>query len=115
MRKRRSDRNHIIYQIRNKQTEEFYIGITALIGKAYLCTIKKRWKQHLSRAKTQNLEWSICENIRKYGELNFEISIIEVIRGKSEAHAREMELIKERKPHLNTTANKRIIVNNFIA
>jgi hypothetical protein len=106
MRKKRSDRNHIIYQIRNKQTEEFYIGITALKGRAYKWSIEKRWKQHVSRAKTQDLQWSICENIRNYGEISFEISILEVIRGKAEAHLRETELIKELNPQLNTTSCK---------
>ncbi len=104
MRKRRSDRNHIVYQIRNKQTEEFYIGITALRGRAYKFSIEKRWKQHISRAKTQDLNWSLCESIRQWGENSFEISILEVIRGKTEAHLREVQLIKERKPKLNTAS-----------
>lgn len=104
MRKKRSDRNHIVYQIRNKQTEEFYIGITALRGRAYKFSIEKRWKQHISRAKTQDLNWSLCESIRQWGENSFEISILEVIRGKAEAHLREVQLIKERKPKLNTAS-----------
>ena len=104
MRKKRSDRNHIIYQIRNKETEEFYIGITALKGRAYKWSVEKRWKQHISRAKTETKQWTICENIRQYGETSFEISILEVIRGKAEAHLRETQLIKELKPQLNTVS-----------
>jgi hypothetical protein len=106
MRKKRSDRNHIVYRIQNKQTEEFYIGITALRGRAYKGSIEKRWKQHISRAKTQDKQWTLCENIRQYGEFNFEISILEVVRGKAEAHLREVQLIKELNPKLNTASCK---------
>jgi predicted GIY-YIG superfamily endonuclease len=106
MRKKRSDRNHIVYQIVNKQTEEFYIGITALQGRAYKFSIQKRWKQHISRAKTQDLDWTLCNSIRQHGPESFDISILEVIRGKSEAHSREVQLIRELKPQLNLASNK---------
>jgi hypothetical protein len=106
MRKKRSDRNHIVYRIQNKQTEEFYIGITQCIGRAYLGSIKKRWKQHISRAKTQSHEWSLCNSIREYGVDAFKIEFLEVIRGKAEAHLREVQLIHELKPQLNLASNK---------
>jgi len=106
MRKRRTDRNHIIYKIENKCTGEFYIGITVLRGKAYLGSIKLRFRQHVSRANTQDLDWSLCNSIRSYGAESFDISIVEVVRGKKIAHARETELIKELKPVLNVTSNK---------
>ena len=106
MRKKRSDRNHIVYQIRNKETEEFYIGITSLKGRAYKWSIEKRWKQHISRAKTQDLDWTLCNSIRQYGSDSFIISILEVIRGKAEAHFREVQLIHELKPQLNLASNK---------
>jgi hypothetical protein len=44
----------------------------------------------------------LCVAIRKYGPDNFHVGILEVVRGKSEAHIRERELIRERKPKLNT-------------
>ncbi len=104
MRKRRTDRNHIIYKIENKSTGEFYIGITVLRGKAYLGSIKLRFRQHVSRATTQELDWSLCNSIRSYGAESFDISIVEVVRGKRPAHIRETELIKELQPSLNTTS-----------
>lgn len=104
MRKKRSDRNHIIYKVTNTVTEELYIGITQCIGRAYLGSIKKRWKQHISRAKTQTHDWSLCRSIREYGETSFKIEIFEVVRGKSLAHSREVELIHELKPTLNTAS-----------
>ena len=104
MRKKRSDRNHIIYKITNEVTNEIYIGITQCLGRAYLGSIKKRFKQHVSRAFNDNLEWSICRSIREYGEIAFKIEIHEIIRGKRLAHSRETEIIHELKPQLNTTS-----------
>jgi group I intron endonuclease len=106
MRKKRCDRNHIIYKIDNTVTGEFYIGITQLIGRAYLASIKKRFRQHISRAYNDNLDWRLCESIRSYGPDSFNISIYEIVRGKSAVHKREVELIKELKPALNTSSNK---------
>jgi hypothetical protein len=103
-RKRRSDRNHIIYKIENSVTGEFYIGITAVSGRAYLHSLKSRWKKHLSRWKTQNPEWNLYKSMTEYGETHFKPSIIEVIRGKAEAHLRECQLIKTLRPTLNTTS-----------
>ena len=109
MRKKRCDRNHIIYKITNQFTGEFYIGITQCIGRAYLGSIKKRWKQHVSRANTQTHEWSLCLSIREYGENAFKVEFVEVVRGKKPAHSREVELIHELKPTLNTAS---IVIEN---
>lgn len=104
MRKKRSDRNHIIYKITNQVTDEIYIGVTQCIGRAYLGSIKKRFKQHVSRAFNENLEWAICKSIRDYGEKSFRLEIFEIVRGKKPAHSREVEIIKELKPQLNTSS-----------
>ena len=104
MRKKRSDRNHIIYKVTNTFTQELYIGITQCIGRAYLGSIKKRWKQHVSRANTQTHQWSLCNSIRQYGEQSFKIELVEVVRGKKPAHSREVELIHELNPSLNTAS-----------
>lgn len=112
MRKKRCDRNHIIYKITNQVTDEIYIGITQCIGRAILFSIKKRFAQHVSRATTQNFEWSLCNSIRQYGPNNFKIEVVEVVRGKSTAHSREVELIHELKPHLNVSSNKQLQYEN---
>jgi group I intron endonuclease len=106
MRKRRSDRNHIIYTITNKITEEIYIGITAIQGKAVHRSLMARWKKHLSRSRNQDLDWNLYRSIEKHGESQFSIRLYEVIRGKSNAHKREVELIKLLNPTLNSTHNK---------
>lgn len=105
MRKKRSDRNHIIYQITNSVTTEIYIGITQCLGRAYLRSIKKRFSQHVSRAFNQDLNWSLCNSIRSYGPDAFRIEIIKVVRGKAEAHKEEVQLIKELHPQLNVASN----------
>jgi predicted GIY-YIG superfamily endonuclease len=112
MRKKRCDRNHIIYQITNQVTGEFYIGITQCIGRAILFSIKKRFNQHVSRATTQNFDWTLCNSIRQYGADNFKIKVIEIVRGKSTAHSKEVELIHELRPQLNVSSNKVQYENN---
>ena len=104
MRKLRSDRNHIIYKIDNTCTGDFYIGVTVLRVKSYLVSIKLRLKQNISRAQTQELQWALCESIRNHGPQSFNISMLEIVRGKRPAHSRETELIKEMQPRLNTTS-----------
>jgi hypothetical protein len=106
MRKRRSDRNHIIYQITNKVNGEFYIGLTAVAGRAYKKSLTNRWRKHTSRSKNESFDWNIYQSIRSFGTTQFEIRPLEIIRGKSEAHRREIELIKQLKPRLNSTHNK---------
>ena len=49
MRKKRSDRNHIIYAV-TADTGETYIGLTVAIGQAYLRSVKVRVQKHISRA-----------------------------------------------------------------
>jgi group I intron endonuclease len=106
MRKRRSDRTHIIYKITNELNNEFYIGITVLQGRAFLGSLQKRWKEHVSRAIHETRNWNLCNAIREYGPQYFKIEIFETIRGKRSAHSREIQLIRELKPQLNTSSVK---------
>jgi hypothetical protein len=69
-RKKRSDRNHVIYLITNVLTGHQYIGITAATGRDL--------------------------------ELVYEVNVLDVVRGKEQAHLKEMELVKKYKPTLNT-------------
>lgn len=100
-RKRRSDRNHIIYVITNTATNEQYIGITGVNS-----TIKKslfvRIRKHVQRAYAEDKAWGLYENIRKYGTDVFNYGIVEIVRGKANAHQRELQLIKQYCPKLNT-------------
>jgi len=101
-RKRRSDRKHLVYRIDNLVTGEFYIGITVVTGAAFIKSVKARFKRHVSRALNENKQWNLCNSIREYGPTNFQPTIIEHIIGKAAAHIREVQLINELNPQLNT-------------
>ena len=99
-RKSRSDRKHLIYSLSVRGQE--YIGVTFVERSAVNKSLTRRWKKHVQRALTENKNWKLCIAIRKYGPDAFLVSVLDVVRGKSAAHQVERELIKTRKPKLNT-------------
>lgn len=99
-RKARSDRKHIIYSLSVNGRE--YIGVTFVDKGRINASLTRRWNKHVQRALAEDKGWKLCEAIRKHGADKFTVSVIEVVRGKSAAHVRERELIRERKPKLNT-------------
>jgi hypothetical protein len=100
-RKRRTDRNHIIYEIRT--AEGSYIGVTAKTESTVLKSIRSRAAKHFYRAKKESKEWLLCAVLRGYNSKDeIDIRAVEMIRGKKAAHARERELIAEMNPELNT-------------
>ena len=104
-RKRRSDRNHVIYLITNVLTGSQYIGITAATGRAFNRSAKVRLQKHFSRARKENWEWKLYMDMANYLddlELVYEVSVLDVVRGKDAVHQREMELVRKYKPILNT-------------
>ena len=101
MRAKRSDRNHIIYQITGP--EGVYIGVTAKTESTVLKSIRARAAKHFYRAQRETKAWALCELLRSYAskeEINIEP--LEMVRGKAAAHARERELIRELRPFYNT-------------
>ena len=102
-RKRRTDRNHVIYVIRCVKTDHEYIGLTAVsYGGNVKRTMYRRFQKHVQRAMAESKDWGLSRAIRKHGADKFNISELEIIRGKRPAHARETELIKSLDPRLNT-------------
>lgn len=98
--KRRSDRNHVIYRLTCEDTGQTYIGITAArFPSNMLRTVKYRWIQHCYKAAKEKLQWPLHEAIRKYDSWSYEV--LEIVRGKIECHARERELIATFNPELN--------------
>lgn len=98
MRKKRNDRNYILYQITvDNQT---YIGLTVALGSAILRAVKVRVQKHISRAFVENKNWMLCDAIRNAETIQYEV--IEVVRGRKNAYQRERELIAECQPELNT-------------
>lgn len=98
MRKKRSDRNHVLYQL--TIGEQTYIGLTVAIGQAYLRSVKVRVQKHMSRAKKEFKDWAICEALRSDEAIQYEV--LEVVRGRKAAHSRERQLIEKLSPSLNT-------------
>jgi len=100
-RKKRSDRNHIIYELRVPQGN--YIGVTAKTESTVLKSVKARAAKHFYRAKTETKDWSLCIALRELTDKNeIEIVVHEIVRGKADAHKREVEIRRAVKPTLNT-------------
>lgn len=100
-RKRRTDRNHIIYELRVNGLN--YIGVTAKTETTINKSVLARAAKHFYRAKKEAKDWLLCQELRKLNSKDdIEVLVHEVIRGKAAAHKREVELRRELKPALNT-------------
>jgi hypothetical protein len=102
-RKRRTDRNQVIYFIQDKVTLEYYIGLTAVCYAGNVRkTLTRRMQKHMQRALAENKDWGLSRALREKGADRFVFGVIEIVRGKRPAHARETELINTLQPALNT-------------
>lgn len=101
-RKRRNDRNHVIYEITCDVTGDTYIGITVCRGRAIMKSVETRWKGHIYHACVEKRNLKLAATIRHNGPEAFSKRVLEVVRGKLAAHARETILIKKLRPTLNT-------------
>ena len=100
-RKKRTDRNHIIYELRVNGLN--YIGVTAKTESTVNKSVLARAAKHFYRAKTETKNWLLCQELRKLADKSeIEVYVHEVIRGKAEAHKREVELRRMIRPALNT-------------
>ena len=101
IRKKRTDRNHIIYELRVNGLN--YIGVTAKTESTINKSVLARAAKHFYRAKTETKNWLLCQELRKLTDKSeIEVLVHEVIRGKAAAHKREVEIRRELKPILNT-------------
>ena len=99
-RKKRTDRNHIVYKLQVKNL--VYIGVTFVEQASPKKSLARRWRKHVQRALAEDRSWRLCDAIRKYGPDAFVVEVVQVVRGKANAHVLERELIRELKPKLNT-------------
>lgn len=100
-RKKRVDRNHIIYELRVNGLN--YIGVTAKTESTVQKSVRVRANKHFYRAKTEDKNWLLCAELRKLNSKDdIEIVVHEVVRGKAAAHKREVEIRRAVKPALNT-------------
>ena len=101
-RKKREDRMHAIYSLTSLSTGKTYIGLTVCAGNTPKKAVEGRWQRHVTRAFTQNKDWDLCSAIREYSPMDFEVTVLETVRGKLNAHRRERELTKQLSACLNT-------------
>jgi hypothetical protein len=100
-RKKRVDRNHIIYELVVNGLN--YIGVTAKTESTVNKSVLSRAAKHFYRAKTETKNWLLCAELRKLNDKSeIEVYVHEVIRGKVAAHKREVEIRRMVKPVLNT-------------
>ena len=100
-RRPRSDRTHIIYELRVAGGN--YIGVTAKTETTILKSLRSRAAKHFYRAKTENLDWTLCRALRALADKSeIEMLVHEIVRGKAAAHKREVEIRRAVKPTLNT-------------
>jgi hypothetical protein len=102
LRKKRSDRNHVLYKITCVDTGDSYVGLTVAQGQAFLKSVKLRWQKHVSRSVRENKEWTLYECLRENSDSEWTYEVLEVVRGRKPAHQREREIIRELSPSLNT-------------
>ena len=101
LRKKRVDRNHIIYELRVAGGN--YIGVTAKTETTINKSVLARAAKHFYRAKRESKDWLLCSALRTLADKSeIEVYVHEVIRGKAAAHLREVELRRLFKPTLNT-------------
>ena len=100
MRKKRSDRNYVLYQLTAGTST--YVGLTVAQGQAFLRSVKVRVQKHFSRALTEDKAWTLCQTIRDNPQGDWRYEVLEVVRGRKAAHQRERTLIAERQATLNT-------------
>jgi len=102
-RKKRTDRNHIIYELTNVINGKQYLGVTQAIGRRFNYSVLRRFQKHISRAKKENWDWELYKDMRKYGPDVYDVYLIEVVRGKAEVHIKETELLQRYEYKLNST------------
>ena len=100
MRKKRSDRTHIVYMLTSGS--DFYIGVTAKTASTVKRSVMTRCMKHLYRSRSEDKSWALYEALRERGTGAFTVSVLAVLRGKTAAHGYERDLIRAHRPRLNT-------------
>lgn len=96
----RNDCNYVIYEAVDQKGMN-YIGLTRKTTTESK-SVKERWRKHLSRARNENRLWALYVYLKTGGlDHAWEHRVLEVIRGRRAAYARERELVKLMQPSLN--------------
>ena len=100
-RKRRNDRNQVIYLLTCMPTGERYIGLTVARSRAYKRSVNIRFDAHIRNATVYNKDTLLYQAMRAHGPTSFQREVLEVIRGKAEGHKRELEIARNLGVELN--------------
>lgn len=101
-RKKRCDRNHVIYMVTCPETNDFYVGLTVAQGRAFLNSVKVRFQKHVSSAKCNTKNWAFAEFLRSNPDAEYQYEVLDIVRGRKAAHELERALIAFFEPTLNT-------------
>ncbi len=98
----RRDSNYIIYEMTCEDTGASYIGLTRKGALTPAKAVKERWRKHVSRARNEDRKWALYVYLKTGGlTMTWTHRIIEIVRGRAEAYAREREIVKSVRPELN--------------
>lgn len=98
----RKDSNYIIYEVTCDETGASYIGLTRKGNTTPVKAVKERWRKHTSRARNEDRKWPLYVYLKSGGlTMSWTHRIIEIVRGRAEAYAREREIVKTVQPMLN--------------
>ena len=100
-RKRRNDRNQVIYLLTCVVTGERYVGLTVARTRAHKKSMNIRCEAHVRNATVYGKDTLLYRAMRAHGPNTFRKEVLEVVRGKAEAHRRELEIARELKVELN--------------
>ena len=110
-RKKRNDRNHVIYKL-TAPTGEEYIGVTFARRRAFKRSARIRFDAHCRNAFDYGHDTLLAKSLREHGRAAFAREVLEVVRGKQNAHDRERELIANIRPALNMEGMGRKVNSN---
>lgn len=98
----RQDSNYIIYEAVCPATGASYIGLTRKGTVTPAKAVAERWRRHLSRARCEQRLWPLYVYLNSGGlTMSWSHRILEIVRGRALAYARERELVKSVRPELN--------------
>ena len=98
----RRDSNYVIYEAVCEATGASYIGLSRKGTTTPAKAVKERWRRHLSRARCENRRWTLYVYLKTGGlTMSWTHRILEIVRGRALAYAREREIVKAVQPQLN--------------
>jgi hypothetical protein len=96
----RRDSNYVIYEMRDQHGHN-YIGLTRKGPSTARKAVLERWRRHLSRARCEDRAWALYQYLRTR-ETEWTHTVLEIVRGRALAYAREREIVKRQAPSLNS-------------